>query len=102
VGSIDHLRGEEFPVSNVFVLTLELAVSLNIFILPCDPWVIRIAFAVGENENGTAVLPPVLAGEPTWRFREEDHADEQKNGGEHLECPWSAESSGTFDERATI
>lgn len=99
---IDHVGVEQLPISDIRILALKLAVRLDLLVLLRNPRVVRIAFAVGHSEDIEAVLPAVLAREPTWRLREEHHTEKEKDSWNHLESPWSTEGASAADERATV
>jgi hypothetical protein len=52
---------EKFPVCHIGVITLELTVCFDLFILADDPGRVAITFAVYESQNGHALFPAVLS-----------------------------------------
>ena len=67
-GTVNHVGLEEIQVCNVGVSALKLAHVLDILEFVRDEGMVRITLAVDEGENGLAIFPSVLAGEPTRRF----------------------------------
>ena len=98
VGSVDHVRFEQLEVRDVGVVALELAHVLDILELSGNEGAVRVAFAVDEGENGMAIFPAVLASQPPRRFGQEDHAEEETDGRDHLKSPWDAESFRSVKE----
>ena len=106
---MDVARFEEIEVGDVGVGTLELANVLDLLKLGNNEGVVGIALAVDESQDGVAVLPAVLASQPTRRFGEESHHATKEDGGDHLEGPRDtprgslvAEGIVLTDERASV
>jgi hypothetical protein len=47
-------------------------------------------------------FPTAVFGKPTWGFGEEEKAEEEQNGRNHLETPRYSESCGTFDKTTPV
>jgi hypothetical protein len=52
-----------------------------------------------QGENLLALLPTVFASEPTGRFGEGEHAQEEEDGGDHLDTPGNTEDGGAVSGR---
>ena len=72
-------------------MALELAHLTDLLHLSHDEGAVGIAVTVNEGQNGLALLPAVLAGQPTGGLGEPDHADEKEDGGDHLDTPGNTE-----------
>lgn len=109
VRTIDQFAVEKLPVGNIFVPGLEGAHLADIVQLVYDVRAVAVTLAVDKSEHVVALLPPVLAGEPTRRLRQEEHSAEEANGRKHLQTPRDAEDGSavvgavlTTHERCTI
>lgn len=102
MGSVDHVGLQEFEVGDVGVAALELAHLLDFLQFAQDEGRVDVAFAVDEGEDVVAVFPAVLSGQPTRRLGERDHAEEEQDGGDHLEGPGDTESLGAIEEGAAV
>lgn len=85
---MDHVGLEQVKVGDIGMLALKLAHVLDVLQLVGNKGVVRISLAVDESEHSMAVLPAVLAGEPTRRLGKQHHHEEEEEGGDHLETPW--------------
>jgi len=102
VGSPDHVWLDEFEEGDIRIVAFEFAHILDVPVFSRDEGTVGVAFAMDQSQDGMAIFPSVLAGEPAWRFGEEAHADEKTDGGDHLKAPWNTEGSGTINKAATI
>ncbi len=57
---------------------------------------VDITVTVKRSQNAECFFPPILAGEPTWRLGEEEHASQQDSGRNHLDPPRDAEGRRTL------
>ena len=64
----DHVGLKELEEGDVAVSALEFAHLLNLFEFLQNEGAIGVAFAVDECQDVMAVLPSILASEPTGRF----------------------------------
>lgn len=101
-GTVEHLRLEQVQVGNIGVAALKLAHVLDVLQFVGDKRVVRITLAVHEGQHGTAVLPAVLAGEPTRRLGQKHHHEEEEEGGDHLEAPWDTPRGSVVLERVLL
>lgn len=92
--TVEHLGLEQLQVRNVGVLALELAHLANLLHLSHDEGAVGVTVTVDQSQNRLTFLPAVLAGQPTRGLREPDHADEEEDGGDHLDTPGNAEDGG--------
>ena len=69
MGAIDHLGLEELEVRHVGVVAFELAHVFDFLQLGEDEAVVGVALAVDEGQDGVAVFPAILAGEPAGGLR---------------------------------
>ncbi len=63
---IDHIRFKQLQIGHISVVALKFAHVLDILQFAHDKRRIGVAVAVDECENGVAIFPAVLAGQPTW------------------------------------
>lgn len=85
MGSIDVAWLEELEIGDIGVVFLEIDHVLDVLHFAHDEWAVGVALAVNEGQDFMCFLPATLASEPARRFWEEDHSDEETNGGNHLE-----------------
>ena len=103
VGAVDVAGGEKLDIADSLGTTLNLQPFLDLLEFSGNPGAVGITFAVCQDQNALAFFPAVFSGEPTWRFRKDDHAEEKDDSGDHLQSPWDSErGSGALDERTTI
>ena len=102
VGPVDHVWLEEFEERGVGVLAFEFAHVFDVLVFLQDERAVGVSLAVDEGEHGVAVFPAVFAREPAGGFGQEAHADEEKDGRDHLDTPWDAEGGGAVDFRAAV
>lgn len=95
---MDHVGLEQIKVGDIGMRTLKLAHVLDVLQLVGNKGVVGISLAMDESEHGTAVLPAVLAGEPTRRLGKQHHHEEEEEGGDHLETPWDTPGGGVVLE----
>lgn len=84
------------------MLALKLAHVLDVLQFVGDKGVVRVTLAVDESKDSSAVLPAVLAGEPTRRLGKEHHHEEEEEGGDHLKTPWDTPSSSVVADGVVI
>ena len=75
VSAVEHVRLKQFPVGDIAVSGLELAHLADIVEFVEHEWGIGVTLAVDESQHGMAVFPAVLACQPTWRLRKEEHEE---------------------------
>jgi hypothetical protein len=63
--AIDHVRLEQLPVGDIGILTFELNHVFDVFVFADDEGSIGISFAVNKGQDSMAVLPSILACQPT-------------------------------------
>ena len=102
VGPVDHVWFEEFEERSVGIVAFKVAHVFDIGEFSDDKRAVRVAFSVNEGEDGMAVFPAIFPSEPARRFGQEAHADEEEDGGNHLDAPWNAEGGRAVDFRAAI
>ena len=102
VGPVDHVGLEELEEGGVGVAAFEFANVFNVLEFLGDEGAVWVTFAVDEGEHGMAVFPAIFAREPARGFGEEAHADEEKDGRDHLDTPRDAECGGAVDFRAAV
>ena len=91
VGTVDHVGLEEVKVGDVLVAGFKSAHLLDVAQLQGDQLAVGVALSVDQSENAVAFFPAVVAGEPTGRFRKEEHSDGKKESWDDLESPGNAE-----------
>jgi hypothetical protein len=108
--TFEHTGGHKSLEAIDRLFTLKSESVFDFVILGEDLGVVDIATSVKVGESLEGLLPLVFAGEPTGRAREEKHADEQDEGGDHLNAPGNAEGSSalgwvlgsSIDERCSV
>ena len=66
--AIDVPRSEQREVADLLGLALDLEPFLDLLEFPCNPWTVRIAAAMDQNQDTLALLPAIFTGEPAWRL----------------------------------
>ena len=99
---VDHVGFEQLEVGDIGIVALELAHVLDVLELSGNEGAVRIAFTVDEGQNGMAIFPAVFASQPSRRFGQEKHAEEEADGWDHLKSPWNAESLWSVEEGASV
>lgn len=94
--TLEHARSDESLERRDGLLTLEAKSFLNLVVLGKHLGVVDIAASVKVGENLKSLLPAVLAGEPTGRARQEEHADEQDSTGDNLDTPGNTEGGSAL------
>lgn len=79
VGTVDVLRVEQLPVSDICKLCFERACFLDVFQLVLDEGTVGIAFAVDQGQDLVAFFPSIFACEPARRLGHEDHEAEEQD-----------------------
>lgn len=79
-----------------------MVIELTFNILSLCNGMLRIAISMKQRQHIQALLPPVLAGQPTGAFREEEQRAEQDEGGNALKTPSETERGRAFDLRAAV
>lgn len=74
--AVQHLRLEEIDISDIGVTALKLAHVLDVLQFVGNERMVWITLAVDKSQNIPALFPPIFAGKPSWRFREEHHHEE--------------------------
>jgi hypothetical protein len=97
MSAVDHVGFEEFKVGDIGILALKLAHGLNFLILAEDEGSVGVAFTVDEGQHSEAILPAVLTGQPTGRLGQQHHAEEEEDGGNHLQTPGNTEGGSARD-----
>ena len=100
--SVDHVGFEQLEIGDISVVTLKFAHLLDVLVFKQNKGVVGVAVTVDERKNGVAVFPTVFAGKPTWRFGERYHAEEENDGGNHLQPPRDTECCWTVDEGTAV
>lgn len=88
---MDRVGLQEVEVCNIGMLSFKLAHVSNVLELVVDKGMVWITLAVDESKNSLCLVPSVLACQPSWRFREGNHAEKQKEGWNDLETPRDSE-----------
>lgn len=78
-------------VRDIGMATFKLAHILDVLQLHGDKWMIHIAVAVHQAQHRTALLPAVLARQPSRRFGQQHHHQEEEDGRDHLQAPRDTE-----------
>lgn len=102
MGAVDHARLQQLEVGNVGVLALELDSGLNLLELGLDEAVGAVALAVDEGQDVFALLPAILAGEPTRGLGQEKHSEEEQDGRDSLQAPGNTEGGGAVNEGGAV
>jgi hypothetical protein len=97
----NHVRFDQLEIGNVGILSLEFTHVLNLSKLGLDEVVFQIVMSMNKSENLMAVLPSILLCEPAGRLWQNEEAEEEQNGGNHLKTPWQSESGVATNEGAT-
>lgn len=100
--AVDHARAEEFQIGRILGLLLLLDPVSDLVVLTVDPWAVRVALAVSQNQDLSTVLPAILACQPSGRFRQDEDTEEEADGRYHLQAPRHAPSGSAVDEGATV
>ena len=102
VGPVDHIWFEELDPRSISVIALKFTHVFDVLEFLHHKGAVRVAFSMDEGQDGVAFFPAVLAREPTGRFGQEAHADEQQDGRDHLQPPRNAECRGPVDLGAAV
>lgn len=101
-GSVEHTRTQELKVRGVVSFGFDLDPLSDFVELANDKGTVRITMTVGESKHCTSLLPAVLRCQPARRLGEEDHAEEEQDGGDHLQSPGSTEGTSAVDEATAV
>lgn len=101
-GSIEHSGTNELKVGGVLSFRLDSDPFSDFVEFADNEGAIGIAVTMGESKDCASLLPTILGCQPAGRFREEDHAEEEQDGGDHLQGPRSTESASSMNERTSI
>lgn len=93
---------EEIDITHLGTGAFNIDPLSNLLKLASHPRTVRITFPVRENKDLLTFLPTILGGEPARRLGEDNHAEEENDGGDHLECPGNSESGVTVDEGTSV
>jgi hypothetical protein len=102
MGAVEHVGLEELQIADIGVAALKLAHLLDFFKFALDEGGIGIALAVNQGQYRMAILPAVLASEPSRRLGKNQQTEEEQDGRNHLETPWDPEGSGAIDKAAAV
>lgn len=102
VSAVDHVRLEEFHEAHVGILTFKFAHALDLLEFALDKRRVRVTVTMNQGKDSMALLPTVLAGEPTGRLRKQHHSKEKKDSRNHLQTPGNPERGGALDKAASI
>lgn len=101
-GALPHLTTEEAEEADVLALGGDGGCLPNVVVFGLDDWVGGIALSVQQRKRVEALLPALLAGEPTWGFGEEEQRAEEDEAGNALDTPRDAEAGRAVKERAAV
>lgn len=102
MGAVDHVGFEQLEIGHIGIVAFKLAHLLDFLVFSEDEGAVGVPFAVHEGQDSQTIIPAAFAGKPAGRLGERNHAEEQNNGGNHLEAPWNPECGRAGEEGTTV
>ena len=102
VNAVDHVGLEQLHEGNVGVLAFKLDHLTNLIKLKLHEGTVGVTLAVNQGKNGLCLLPSVVTGEPTRRFRQKQETNTKDDSRNHLQTPRNTEGLGAFHEAAAV
>lgn len=95
--SLEHLRPEECEEGDIRSFVCDTCSFSDLFELDLHHTIILVTLRVQTGEDIQTLIPTLLRGKPTWRFREETQGKSQDQTWYCLDAPCDSEGGGASD-----